>query len=159
MSAYRHALSARLEYSWTPFEVGGRRLTFLEHVSTRLERAMCNSWGPAIYKWEGEITSGQNIGKRGVLIGETGNLRQRIKQYVSGTQVRGNKLWREGFLSKGNILLYILDFESFAIDGQKVLGRADALSSNNIRLVLEQLLVMEVLAKGDARIWLVNARQ
>ena len=43
------------------------------------------------------------------LFGETGDLRRRIKQYVTGTQDRGNKLWKETFLSLGDIRLYTLE--------------------------------------------------
>jgi len=99
MAADARTLTAQLRYSWQPFLVAGRHLSFADHVSARLERGLCSWWGPAIYKWEGPVRSGPNAGKIGILIGETGDLRQRIKQYVSGTQERGNKLWRETFLS------------------------------------------------------------
>lgn len=154
-----HTLVGELRYSWRPFTVGGRHLTFAEHVTTRLERDHCAWWGPAVYKWEGTVSSGPHTGKRGVLIGETGDLRQRIKQYVSGTQERGNKLWRETFLERGDIRLYILELESFAVSGRQAMGPSEVLSSNNLRLVLEQLLVMQAVAEAVDSTWVVNARQ
>jgi hypothetical protein len=128
-------------------------------VSARLERALCSWWGPAIYKWEGTVRSGPNAGKTGVLIGETGDLRQRVKQYVSGTQERGNKLWRETFLSLSDAQLYTLHLESFAVGGRTPLSSAEALQSNNMRLILEQLLVMQVISSRNEALWVVNARQ
>lgn len=99
----------------------------------------------------------------GVLIGETGDLRQRIKQYVSGTQERGNKLWRETFLLRGDVRLYTLDFAGLSIDGgngSQLIAARDALTSNNFRLVLEQLLVAQAVAEAaDTAIWVVNARK
>lgn len=152
-------LTTRIQYAWRPFHVRGLHLCFSGHASARLSRAACSWWGPAIYKWEGRIASGPHAGKRGLLIGETGDLRQRIKQYVAGTQPRGNKLWRDTFLKLGSIDLYTLQLESFAVDGGAPVSPDDVFASNNLRLVLEQLLVMEVRAKQDPGIWLVNARQ
>jgi hypothetical protein len=155
-------LIAELDYSWKPFVVDGLHLTFRQHVSTRLESHRCSHWGPAVYKWEGPINDGPHAGQVGVLIGETSDLRQRIKQYVSGTQERGNKLWREGFLSLGDVRLYALSSWSLAVASPKGarsrLG-SDALASANARLVLEQLLVMRAVSDADESIWVVNARQ
>jgi hypothetical protein len=159
MAAETRSLTAELKYSWQPFLVGGRHLSFADHVSARLERGLCSWWGPAIYKWEGPIRSGPNAGKTGVLIGETGDLRQRIKQYVSGTQERGNKLWRETFLSVSDAKLFTLHLESFAVEGRTPLVAEAALDSNNVRLILEQLLVMQALSSGNGSVWIVNARQ
>src|SRR2546425_6073766 len=92
---------ANLSYEWAPFTFDGFHLTFPQHCGTRLDSARCSHWGPAVYKWEGVVSSGPNTGKIGVLIGETEDLRHRIKQYVSGTQKRGNRLWREGLLKRG----------------------------------------------------------
>ena len=155
-------LATNLSYKWKPFLLDGVHLTFKQHVISRLEQAKCSHWGSAIYKWEGEITQGINGKKTGVLIGETGDLRQRVKQYISGTQPRGNKLWRESFLTQGDIQLYILDIKNLSIsEDNKIttIKSSDALNSNNIRLLLEQLLVSKEVAKGDNRIWVVNARQ
>ncbi len=105
---------------------------------------------------------GPHAGKTGILIGETSDLRQRIKQYVSGTQERGNKLWRETFLVRGDIRLYTLDLDSFelqASDRSISIAPASALASANMRLVLEQLLVMRAVASADESTWVVNARQ
>lgn len=153
------SLIAELKYSWQPFVLGDRHLSFADHVSARLERARCSWWGPAIYIWEGSVRAGPNTGKTGLLIGETGDLRQRIKQYVSGTQERGNKLWRETFLSISEARLYTLNLESFAVGDRSAISTRAALESNNVRLVLEQLLVMEALSSSDDSTWIVNARQ
>ena len=155
-------LAAELEYSWKPFVVDGQHLTFSEHLSTRLESHRCSHWGPAVYKWEGPTTDGPHAGQIGLLIGETSDLRQRIKQYVSGTQERGNKLWREIFLSRGDARLYTLASWSLAVvahDGAHTRFGPDALTSPNVRLVLEQLLVMRAVSDADASVWVVNARQ
>lgn len=159
MAADTRTLTAELKYSWQPFLVAGRHLSFTDHVSARLERGLCSWWGPAIYKWEGPVHSGPNAGKIGILIGETGDLRQRIKQYVSGTQERGNKLWRDTFLSVSDAKLYTLHLESFAVEGRAPLGAGATLESTNVRLILEQLLVMQALSSGDGSVWIVNARQ
>jgi len=151
-------LTADLEYEWLPFTVDGVHLTFAQHATARLEQGRCSCWGPAVYKWQGRIASGPHAGSIGILIGETGDLRQRIKHYVSGTQERGNKLWRDTFLTLGDISLYTLKPHVFAAAGVKV-EPALALSSNNMRLVLEQLLVMRALAGADNSKWVVNARQ
>jgi hypothetical protein len=78
-------LNVQLLYSWSPFKAKGVHLTFAQHVETRLESARCSHWGPAVYKWQGRVLSGPYSGKTGILIGDTDNLRQYIKQYVSGT--------------------------------------------------------------------------
>src|SRR5262245_47316977 len=88
-------LTADIEFSWRPFTLSGNHLSFDQHAVTRLEKPRRSCWGPAVYKWQGLLKAGPRAGKIGVLIGETGDLRQRIKQYVSGTQERGNRLWRE----------------------------------------------------------------
>jgi hypothetical protein len=59
-------------------------------------------WNAAVYEREGMLRRGDRAGQIGVLISEAGDLRQRIKQYISGTQQRGNKLW----LNKQNDLQY-----------------------------------------------------
>lgn len=150
------------EFSWRPFTLDGRHLSFAEHVTARLEEKRCSCLGPAVYKWQGRLKAGPRGGKVGLLIGETGDLRQRIKQYISGTQDRGNKLWRETFLSLGDIFLYTLDLHEFKASGSRgtiSIPPADALASNNLRLVLEQILVMQALADAGDSIWVVNARQ
>ncbi len=103
------------------------------------------------------IRVGPHAGKRALLIGETGDLRQR-RQYVSGTQERGNKLWRETFLMLGDARLFILSLASFSVSGREPLGVSQVFYSNNLRLVLEQLLVMHALAEADDSTWVVNGR-
>ena len=155
-------LAVELSYEWKPFTVNGTHLTYSQHVSSRLEYSRCSHWGPAVYKWEGLISRGPNAGKTGILIGETGDLRQRIKQYISGTQERGNKLWRESFLSLGEIKLFTLDLQQFTVGDEHErtpVETSEMLSSNNVRLVLEQLLVMREVTRKDNCKWIVNARQ
>ena len=139
--------------------VSGRHLTFAEHCKSRLSQAGCNHWGPAVYKWEGALKEGIYAGRTGVLIGETSDLRQRIKQYISGTQESGNRYWREQFLTKGEIYLFILDAPKLRskalLPGSQSLT---TLSSNNVRLVLEQLLVFHEQTKADAGKWIVNRK-
>lgn len=124
---------------------------------------MLQPWGPAFYTWEGSVTQGPHSGSVGILIGETSDLRQRIKQYVSGTQERGNKLWREDFLLLGDVRLCTLDLHSLVVGGREhpeSIGPQAAIESANLRLVLEQLLVMKAVAAArDSCSWVVNARQ
>ncbi len=154
------SVQLRLDYEWEPFTLRGRHLTFEEHCDARLTKAECSHLGEAVYKWEGTLTSGEHTGKVGVLIGETGDLRQRIKQYVSGTQERGNLLWRETFLTRGKIYLFILRVTHGSIENRGKAGCAAAdisLSSANIRRTLEQLLVTKertMCIRED--VWIVN---
>ncbi len=156
--AYQNMI-VNLQYSWEPFMVGGYHLTFSEHVAARLERGQCSCWGPSVYKWEGIVQSGVHAGKRALLVGETGDIRQRIKQYVSGTQERGNKLWRETFLSVSDTRLFTLNLASFSVSGHESIDPSEVFHSNNLRLVLEQLLVMQALVEADNSTWVVNAKQ
>ena len=153
------SLNFDFDYAWESFTFQGRHLTFEEHRHVRLNIAECNHWGAAVYKWEGLITQGDHAGEIGVLIGETQDLRRRIKQYISGTQGLGNKYWREQFLTKGDVRLYVLKFSQGKVHtpvGQTAtLGSSD-LVSKNIRLVLEQLFVLCEVARGDKKRWVVN---
>jgi hypothetical protein len=72
--------------------------------------------------------------------------------------VRGNRLWRETFLGLGDVRLYTLEVRSMAVDGVK-LELPNLMASTNMRLVVEQLLVMRAVAARDASLWIVNARQ
>jgi len=107
------------------------------------------------------MTEGPNAEKIGVLIGETDDLRQRIKQYISGTQARGNKYWREHFLTQGDVRLFVLRLRGFRLlsdEGHGPEAGMESLSSGNVRLVLEQLLVLqEVQTSTDGR-WIVNRK-
>ncbi|SRR6266540_3698778 len=155
------SLSFNLQHDWSAFTVGGFHLNFEEHRIARLSQVDSSDWGPAIYKWEGPITQGEHSGQVGVLIGETDNLRQRIKQYVSGTQESGNKYWREQYLSKGDIRLYTLgfDFCQLTTDSGRVVNFGkDELASGNFRLILEQLLVQVELGRKDPSRWIVNRK-
>ena len=156
----RECLDFQLEYCWKPFSVCRKQLTFRQHCSSRLCQADCNYWGPAVYKWQGVLNEGEHRGQMGVYFGETGDLRARVKQYVSGTQERGNKLVREEFLTKGEIYLYVLD--SFVLRSKWSHFTSDfhdlSLCGANVRLVLEQLLVWREVAKGEGNTWIVNRK-
>ncbi len=157
----RDTVAFNFSYKWEPFTSNGHHLTFNQHCEERLERANCSHWGSAIYKWEGPMTKGPHAGKPGILIGETGDLRQRIKQYISGTQESGNKYWREAFLSQGNIRLFILIISEAKLrtpEGESSSLVMRDLESNNARLVFEQLLVMREIARADENRWLVNRK-
>lgn len=155
------SLNFDFEYIWEPFTFRGRHLTFEEHRNVRLRKGDCSHWGAVVYKWEGLLTQGDHASEVGVLIGETGDLRQRTKQYITGTQKAGNKYWREQFLMKGDIRLYVLNFVHGKIctpAGESVTLGTDDLLSNNVRLVLEQLLVLREVTRGDAKRWVVNRK-
>ena len=153
-------LNLEFDYSWHPFRVKERHLTFAEHETARLERAGCSHWGPVVYKWDGEVVRGPNAGKRGILIGETGDLRQRVKAYISGTQDRGNRLWRETFLCLSEAKLYVVGITRIGIQGHAGNGSdLNWIANANRRLILEQLLVMEALTNVDESVWVVDARQ
>ena len=155
----RETIRLIVEYEWEPFRVGGAHLTFRQHVVTRLSQRACSHWGAAIYKWEGRLASGTHEGLLGILVGETGDIRQRIKMYISGTQDRGNKLWRETFLAVSDARLWVLRLDRFAGDRAPSIGQGrDAAGAANKRLVLEQLMVMQALSTGNGT-WVVNARK
>jgi len=150
------SLNFDFEYTWEPFTFQGRHLTFEEHRHVRLNKEESSHWGSAIYKWEGLIAQGDHAGETGVLIGETQDLRQRIKQYISGTQESGNKYWREKFLTKGDIRLYVLKFAQGNVHTPSGKIAILDLVSKNSRLVLEQLLVLREVARKDKKQWIVN---
>jgi hypothetical protein len=142
--------------------VNDAHLSFAQHCGARLNSTRCSHWGPAVYKWEGRLATGPHSGKIGVLIGETGDLRQRVKQYVGGTQERGNRLWRDTFLTQSDARLFVLDLKAVSMrstGGPHDLSITTLLESSNRRLVLEQLLVMEALVRAGDLVWIVNARQ
>lgn len=154
-------LQFEMRYEWQPFTYQGRHLTFADHVKTRLTRTESSHWGAVVYKWEGMLDEGQRAGMRGTLIGETHDLRGRIKQYVSGTQEAGNKYWRENFLTKGNIRLSILRLHDAGLKASTgISGKygPDASRSGNFRVILEQLLVLRELESKDPRQWIVNRK-
>jgi hypothetical protein len=157
-SAERESLDFQLEYGWKPFTLCSRHLSFREHCISRLLQADCNHWGAAVYKWEGLVKEGDHSGQTGVLIGETGDLRSRIKQYVSGTQECGNKFWRDQFLTKGEIYLYVLESAILRSKWSSFESKLVDLSGANVRLVLEQLLVSREAARGDGNRWIVNRK-
>ena len=155
------------ESEWEPFKVDGEHLTFERLSSRRLRQEICSHWGPAIYKWEGLIEEGPHEGEEGVLVGETGNLRQRIREYASGTQQKGNKRWRDEFLARGPVRLYILRFRraEFLVDHLAAVDlEEDLLLSGNCRVVLEQLLVLDEVIRSSRRRqterkrWVVNRK-
>ena len=155
-------VSADFTYDWVPFTLEGHHLTFAEHRTARLESSRCSHWGPAVYKWDGILTAGSRAGQRGILIGETRDLRQRIKQYVTGTQERGNRLWRESFLTLGEVRLWVLQLHAFRLtigDLAVSIPTAEVFESNNRRLVIEQFLVMRTLRDADRGTWVVNGKQ
>ena len=156
------SVSVQMQFEWEPFKVNGQHFAFDRDKNSRLSRLACSHWGPVVYRWEGAIDSGPNTGKTGVLIGETNNLRQRIKQYVAGTQARGNKLWREEFLTRGAIYLYVLALKSLSLEANgsaTVVAPSSAFSSSNMRVLMEQSLVQSQIQLKDPSIWLVNRRQ
>lgn len=150
------------EYEWEPFTVAGRHLTFAGHRTARLYEKQCSHWGAAVYKWEGPLTKGPHVGETGILIGETNNIRQRIKQYIKGTQKHGNAYWRENFLAKGDIWLYILKLEHAALwiqESNPIVFDLQDLSSGIRRVVYEQLLIMRESELNRPNVWLVNRKK
>lgn len=158
ITSERESLEFQLEYAWKPFTLCGRHLSFRDHCISRLSQADCNHWGPAVYKWEGLIKDGEHTGQIGVLIGETSDLRSRVKHYISGTQESGNKFWRDQFLTKGEIYLYVLESAILRSKWSRFESKLVDLSGANVRLVLEQLLVFRETAKGDGSRWIVNRK-
>jgi len=149
------------EYDWEPFTVQTRHLTFDELRKARLNRAECSHWGPAVYKWEGVLTEGDKAGLRAVLIGETDDLRKRIKMYISGSQERGNAYWREHFLTKGNIRLFVIRLLNGSLrvsTREPSLVKSSDIGHNNIRLILEPTLIQREILEGDERTWIVNRK-
>jgi len=154
------ALTFQFEYEWMPFKANSRHMSFLDYESNsvRLLKGECSHWGAAIYKWEDTISEGDKQGKTGILIGETDDIRARLNQYKSGTQENGNKYWREHFLRKGSIYYWVLNLKKCFLDYQAIEARQ--IESKNFRLVLEQLLVMELIRTCDqSKTWVVNRMQ
>lgn len=97
----------------------------------------------------------------GILIGETGDLRQRIKQYISGRQKHGNLRWRESFLQNGDIRLYILWLQraGFQVEGSPPLALDTRdFSVTSRRAVYEQLLILQENELSRPDVWLVNRK-
>lgn len=131
------------EYSWEPFLVRGQHQTFTDIHRGRL--TACSHDGPAVYKWEGKITEGPKTGLLGIYVGETGDMIQRIRQYRRGTQERGNRRWREEFLERGEVRLYVAHLPG--VD----------LSSVEVRRGLEQQILGH--QPDGAGVWVVNRRR
>jgi len=154
-------LRFEFEYEWEPFTLSGKHLTFAEHRMARLSKRTCSHWGEAVYKWEGLLKKGPHAGKVGILIGETSDLRQRIKQYIRGTQKHGNIYWRENFLENGDIRLYILKLKraEFQVEESSPIALdVRDFSSGNRRVVYEQLLVLHESELNRPDVWLVNRK-
>ncbi len=153
-------LDLHLEYEWEPFMVDRKHCTFNElSIINPLRQNMCSHQGAAVYKWEGVLSRGPNSGKVGVLIGEAVDIRKRIKKYINGPQPNGNARWREDFLRKGEIRLYILELKTakfraeddFAID-----FNPKDFSGENRRLMYEKVLVTQEVERCNPEIWIVN---
>lgn len=145
-----------LNSHWEPFRVGQNHLTFNSPTPFRLRKKNCSHGGPAVYKWEGLIKTGSMRGKTGILIGECGNLHQRINQYRKGTQKNGNKKWRNEFLSIGDIGLFILRINLAKYNKAEI--EID-LASGCWRQIIEQLLVKQLISSKLDEVWVVNRRQ
>ncbi len=129
------------------------------HTSSRLEKAGSSHWGNAIYMWRGEILRRPQTGNTGILIGETKDLRARIKQYATGTQPKGNKYWREEFLDLGDVYLHILSLRNFKIaEGESAqdMPTSLVLGHKNPRLIIEQMLILQAVREADDDTWVVN---
>jgi hypothetical protein len=151
-------MKLEFNHSWEPFTVNHSPFIYASHFKTRLINSSCSHWGPVIYKWQGVITQQghEYEGKMGILIGETQNLRSRLKQYSTGTQHGGNLWWRNQFLECGSISFHVLNIKDCFINGQREDPR---LESKNWRLVLEQLLVLESVRSSGSDQWIVNRMQ
>jgi hypothetical protein len=153
------SLAISFKYHWEPFVVAGSHYSIREDFSKRVTEKSSSHWGAAIYKWQGSLESGPNEGKFGVLVGETHDLRQRINNYKSGLQPAGNRYWREEFLLRGDIRLFILALDSFHYSGSVGNQSAiplDILAGKNHRVILEELLVLEELHQDQTIKWVVN---
>jgi hypothetical protein len=146
-----------IEYEWEPFNINGDSYYFEIHFNKRKIKNNCSHFGPAIYKWEGEIKN-----KRIILIGETNDLLKRINQYRNGTQDSkhsGNKYWREKYLKLGNLALFILKINSININNNS-LDVKEVLKDNSVRLIIEQSLIFYERSriKGNNAVILVNVK-
>lgn len=151
-------MKLEIEYEWEPFSVDQICYMHSTHFNIRLNRDSCSHWGPAIYKWEGAINQSghEHNGKTGLLIGETQDLRARLKQYATGTQPNGNLWWRKNFLECGQIGFYILKIHRLLINNRLEHPQLDR---KNWRLVLEQILVLEAVRDATPWQWVVNKMQ
>lgn len=87
-------------------------------------------------------------------------MQHRIKAYITGTQESGkNKYWREQYLTKGDVRLYVLKFvqgKLYLSAGESITLVANDLSSQNVRRVLEPLLVRREIVRKAENQWIVN---
>ena len=148
-----------IEYEWEPFKVNHKQLIFDKFInsSIRLEKEKCSHIGAAVYKWQGKITAGDHKNKTGILIGETQDICRRVNQYKKKKKKTGNQYWREHFLKLGNIGFWILKLKKCILNNKDF---SINLQSKNFRLVLEQLLVMELINKNNLNeVWIINKMQ
>ena len=155
----RDELQVSFRNSWVPFTLWGEHFCFRLHSRSRLEKAGSSHWGGAIYMWRGEILRGPQTGNTGILIGETKDLRARIKQYATGTQPKGNKYWREEFLELGDVYLHVLSLHDFKIvqeDSVLEMPTSMLLDHKNPRMLVEQMLILQAAREADDSTWVVN---
>lgn len=143
-------LTFELLYEWDPFIIAEKHLTFLKMGGYYLNGS--SHKGPSVYKWDGIVNQGPRAGQRGILIGETGDLHRRIREYRHGTHKSGNKYGnpkcREEFLDRGDIYLYVLRIAS----GTPV----SDVSVRSIRKEIERRLIQDTRRAGGTNLWIVN---
>ena len=149
----------RGEFTWTPFTVGDEQPCFQRLVRLRLNRGDCSHWGPAVYRWEGLVGSGEHEGRTGLYIGETKDLRARINQYRKGTQKKGNARVREEFPERGDIRLWVIEAATLSLSGPGlcVTYVQHDFSDSYVRKLVESLLLCAQRANEDSGYWVVNA--
>lgn len=119
-----------INYEWVPAQGPRGKPYFYRADHKRLRKAWSK---PAVYRW---VLSG----KKRTLVGESGDLYQRLQAYVGSgfaRHVEIRRVFDEELKSGGSVQLEVLKFEGFAING--VVFDEHKLRSFFVRRLLENL--------------------
>ncbi len=152
-------LRFELEYNWEPFTVTGQQLTFAQIGKMKLFPNECSHWRAAIYKWEGILMRGPNIGKLGILFGETDDISLRIQQYATATHQSREYYERQEFLLLGDVRLFIFKPQKTTIDMKEpksIFENSRSFAVKDRRTMIKELLVIHQVLQQQPYIVLMN---
>ncbi len=119
-----------MKLEWVPVQGPEGKPYFYPDDHKRLRKCWSK---PVVYRW---ALSGQ----RRTLVGETGNLYERVQAYVGsglGRHIEIRRVFDEELKSGGTVGLEVLKFDTFKING--VMFDEQRLHSTFVRVVLENL--------------------
>ena len=128
-----------IELTWLPSKTAKR----LEYVYPLNHLGL--SRGPAVYRW----AFSAHEGKARFRVGQTGNLRQRVSDYLNSTTPAHKnirKVFNEHRSNGGKVYLETLQFEEFRINGLEF--SMNRLSDLFVRGVLENLVCALLQTEG-----------